>query len=117
MTMTTETTRLPAGSSHSQPVNPITIPAATTPAVTSVSAAMCMKAALTLRSLARPEANSSAVPPLTAIPAAPTQTMIPLTTGTGWVRRNTASQAMPPVTTSKMTALASAARIELERSP
>ena len=78
---------------------------------------MWTKALLTLRSRARPEANSSAVPPLTAIPTAATAIMIPPATGTGSAKRNTASQAMPPVTTSRMTALASAARIELERSP
>ena len=70
-----------------------------------------------LRSPPRPEANSSAVPPLTASPAAATQTTMLLATGTGWARRHTASQAMPPVTTKRMTALASAARIEVERSP
>jgi len=54
---------------------------------------------------------------LTAIPTAATAIMIRLATGTGSAKRNIASQPMPPVTTSRMTALASAARIELERSP
>ena len=81
--MTADTIRLTAGSSHSQPVNPIAIPAATTPAVTKVSAAIWTKALLTLRSLARPDANSIAVPPLTAIPTAATAIMMPPATGTG----------------------------------
>ena len=36
---------------------------------------------------------------------------------TGWLIRQIASQAMPPVTTNRMIALASAARMELLRSP
>ena len=42
---------------------------------------------------------------------------VPPATGTGCDSRNTASQAIPPVTTSRMIALASAARIELDLRP
>ena len=73
ITMTTETTRLIAGSSHSHAVRPMISPATTTPAVTSASAAICINALLMLRSRPRPETNSRAVPPLTAIPMAATQ--------------------------------------------
>ena len=64
-----------------------------------------------------PEAKSSAVPPLTKMPMAATATTMPLATCTGWLMRQIASQAMPPVTTNRMIALASAARMELLRSP
>ena len=117
MTITAETTRLTTGSSHSQPVSAITIPAATTLAVTTVSAAMCRNALLRLRSRWLPEAKRRAVTPLTRMPAAATQITTVLATGRGWPIRHRASHAMPPVTTSRMTALASAARIELLRRP
>ena len=83
-TMTAETTGLTAGSSHSQLMSQITIPAAATPAVTSASAAKWKKALFTLKSPA-PEENSSAVPPLTKMPMAATATMTPLATCTGWL--------------------------------
>ena len=86
-------------------------------AVTSVSAAMCRKALLRLRSRRLPEAKRSAVTPLTMIPAAATQITMPLATGIGSLIRRNASQAMPPVTTNKMIVLASETRIELLRSP
>ncbi len=70
-----------------------------------------------LRSRPRPEANSNAVAPLTTIPAAATQIMTPLFTGAGSASRSTASHAIPPVTTSRITALVSAARIEVEPRP
>jgi len=51
------------------------------------------------------------------MPTAATATMMPLATGIGWLIRQIASQAIPPVTTSRIIALASAARMELLRSP
>ena len=64
-----------------------------------------------------PDEKSSAVPPLTKMPMVATATITPLATCTGWPMRQIASQAIPPVTTNKMIALASAARMELLRSP
>ena len=46
---------------------------------------------------------------------AATQAIVAPATGTGCDSRHSPSQAMPPVTTSRITALASAARIELAR--
>jgi hypothetical protein len=74
------------------------------------------KALFTLKSPA-PEENSSAVPPLTKMPMAATATIMPPVTCTGWLMRQIASQAVPPVTTNRMIAFASAARTELLRSP
>ena len=58
MMMTADTKRLTVGSTHSQPVSQIAIPAAATAAVTSVSAAMCKNAPFRLRSRGRAEAKS-----------------------------------------------------------
>jgi len=51
------------------------------------------------------------------MPAPAIQAIVAPATGTGCDSRHNPSQAIPPVTTSRMIALASAARIELDRSP
>ena len=115
--ITALTTRLTTGSTHSQPVSEMTNPATTTAADTPASANMCMKAAWTLRSPLRPEANSMAVAPLTTMPSAATAMTMPATTGWGWISRCTASHAMAPTASSNSRALNSAARMELWPSP
>ena len=109
--------RLTAGSSQSQPVQPITSAAAITPTVTPASAAMCRNAPRMLRSSSRPRMNIRAVPPLTSTPTPATQNTMPVATASGACNRWTASSAMAPMATSSSMALASAARIELRLSP
>ncbi len=48
---------------------------------------------------------------------AATQAIVPPATATGCASRHSASQAIPPVTTRRTIALASAARIELDLRP
>ena len=74
-TMTTETTRLIAGSSQQPPVRPIDEPGDDDTRGHQRVGRHMHKRALMLRSRPRPEAKSSAVPPLTAIPMAATPAM------------------------------------------
>src|SRR5205814_8421213 len=115
--MTTAIARLTMGSSHNQPVNRMAAPAATTPADTAVSAAMCRNAPLILMSPLRPEAKSQAVTPLITIPTAATIMTMTHATGAGCDRRWSASQAMAPTATSRNMALNSAANMDELRSP
>ena len=115
--MIAEMARLTAGSSHTQPVTRITPPATTTPAATTASDSMWVKAPRTFRSPLRPEANRAAVKPFTAMPAEATAMTTKPAAGSGCSSRRTASAATAPVTTSSTTAFNSAARTELEPSP
>jgi hypothetical protein len=65
----------------------------------------------------RPEANISAVPPLTRMPTAATAITVVPATPSGWNRRRTASAATAPVMSNSTTALNSAASMEVERRP
>ncbi len=78
---------------------------------------MCMKAARTLMSPRRPEANSAAVMPLTTMPMAATIITVAPDTGSGAPSRWIASHEIAPTVSSRNTALNSAARIEEPRSP
>ena len=70
-----------------------------------------------LRSVLRPRMNSSAVAPLTTIPAAATAIIVPPATGCGSPRRRNVSTRIAPSAISSSEALASAARIELLLKP
>ena len=78
---------------------------------------MCWKAARTLRSPLRPEANIRAVAPLTRIPIAATAITRRPPTGSGESSLRIASHATPPVMINSTTALNSAASMELEPRP
>ena len=65
----------------------------------------------------RPDANSRAVMPLTAMPIAATTITVSPTTGSGAAKRLIASQAIPPIATSRMIALNRAARTVEPRRP
>jgi len=61
--------------------------------------------------------NSSAVPPFTRMPAAATHITAVAPTGAGLAKRPSASTAMAPHPSRRMTALASAARMLLRPQP
>ena len=103
--------RLATGSIQVSPVPQMTMPATTTAADTTASAAMCRNAPRTLTSPLRPLANSQAVRPLTAMPIAATIDTVSPGTGGGAAIRSPASITIAPSATSSNSALNSAARI------
>ena len=78
-----ETTRLIAGSSHSQPVKRINAPETATPKLTPASPRAWAMALATFRSLCSPRNRTSAVSPLIATPSDATQITIMPETGCG----------------------------------
>ncbi len=86
--------RLATGSIQAWPVSRIRPPATATPAEIAASAAMCRKADRTLRSCSRPRMNSTAVRPLTRMPAMATPIISPEAGSVGALKRPMASRAM-----------------------
>ena len=109
--MTPAMTRPSTGSTQSQPVARISSAPAHHPGGDAGIGQHVQVGAAAVDVGLPPRANSRAVPPLTTMPAAATQSIQPVATGSGASSRWTDSSAMAPTATSSSMALASAARM------